>query len=315
MNKEATMNRTLSTLRPAAATLVASLLCGAQGFAAVSLFTPADAKVRAGAESSVPLHIQGARDLGALQLDVAFDGELLEAVEVSPGANMPPVLLEHHVVAPGLLRIALAASEPIEGDARLDLRFRGLTAGSSTLSVDDARAWELATGFDLLTDTRPGQVTVTRGPSLTLLLVAVAAAFVLLLLLLLVILLSRRRGKRGETPTRAPSASPPPPSTEPPSPAPAYPLHGSGGGAPPPPPPGTSQGAVHSSLAEPAGTVAPSPPPPPQWYVSRGGERFGPYEGPHLAAMMREGRVLPDDLVWSERLGDWARADSVEGLA
>jgi hypothetical protein len=51
-----------------------------------------------------------------------------------------------------------------------------------------------------------------------------------------------------------------------------------------------------------------------QWYVSRGGKRYGPYRREELAQHARSGNVVPTDLVWSESTDGWVRADQVPGL-
>ena len=51
-----------------------------------------------------------------------------------------------------------------------------------------------------------------------------------------------------------------------------------------------------------------------QWYYYSSGERQGPVSGSELKALADRGELQPDDLVWTERLGDWQPAKVVKGL-
>lgn len=51
-----------------------------------------------------------------------------------------------------------------------------------------------------------------------------------------------------------------------------------------------------------------------QWYISRDGQRFGPYSWADLTAYAQTGRVLPDDDVWTEGNTSWVKARAVSGL-
>ena len=272
------MNR-FQTFRimPAAAAAFSFVFAVHASAAGLSVFPPPDTRVRTGGETTLPVTIEGARDLGALQFDIIFQDDILEIVEVTSGAGMPPVLLDFHVVSPGLLRVALAGSEPIDGDVQIDVRIRGLAAGSGDVALQDTLAWELTSGFELLTESRPGQITVTGGMPMVGLLIALILGLLLLVAIGLILLL--RKGKPGG----------------------GQPTTGSGAGAPPSPP----------------GPAPPAPPAasaPRAWYLGRGGERYGPYDEQQFKTMARDGNVLPDDLVWNETMAEWLRADAVRGL-
>ncbi len=51
-----------------------------------------------------------------------------------------------------------------------------------------------------------------------------------------------------------------------------------------------------------------------QWYLSREGERYGPYSWEQLCEFAAAGRVGPQDFVWGEGMSDWVAATEVEGL-
>ena len=71
--------------------------------------------------------------------------------------------------------------------------------------------------------------------------------------------------------------------------------------------------------------VPPSVPPPTQtepahrapagdWYLSRGGNQYGPYTFEQLVQYARQGNVQPEDQVWNQSISGWTRAGSVRGL-
>lgn len=51
-----------------------------------------------------------------------------------------------------------------------------------------------------------------------------------------------------------------------------------------------------------------------QWYLSRKGEQYGPYNWAQLREFAEAGRVRPEDFVWCEGMPDWVAAVEVEGL-
>ena len=52
-----------------------------------------------------------------------------------------------------------------------------------------------------------------------------------------------------------------------------------------------------------------------QWYYVRQGDRFGPVSEQALLELLRQGTVRPDDLVWTDGMADWARADTIPEFA
>jgi len=184
-----------STIALLAAVAALCLIYSAPSFAdALSVYPPPETRVRVGSETTLPVSITGASDLGALQFELIYDEEILEVVNVTQGSGMPPVLLDFNVVRPGLLRVALAGSDPIEGDTRIEVRFRGLATGSGAIELQEVKAWALTTGYDLLTEARPGQVTVTTGLPISGILITV---IVLLVLIAVVVLIVRMRKGKG----------------------------------------------------------------------------------------------------------------------
>lgn len=51
-----------------------------------------------------------------------------------------------------------------------------------------------------------------------------------------------------------------------------------------------------------------------QWHYAQGGRQIGPISQMELMALIRTGQVRPEDLVWSEGMDDWTRADMLPEL-
>lgn len=52
-----------------------------------------------------------------------------------------------------------------------------------------------------------------------------------------------------------------------------------------------------------------------QWYYAVNGQQRGPVEQEDLAALAKDGKLMPDDLVWNSTMGkQWAKASAVPGL-
>ena len=170
------------------------LLNPAKSYAdAISVSPPLETTVQTGSEQTLSISIIGAQDLGALQFELSFNKDIVEIVDVARGSGIPPVLLDFNIIGPGLLRVALAGSEPIDGDAVIDLRVRGLAEGSGAIELMDVQAWALSTGFELLTESTPGMVTVTPVSAFSGILIIAA---LLLFLAALIALIFRMRKKK-----------------------------------------------------------------------------------------------------------------------
>ena len=48
------------------------------------------------------------------------------------------------------------------------------------------------------------------------------------------------------------------------------------------------------------------------WYFEEKGEREGPFDEDAIEAIISEGRILPETLVWNEKMDDWKEAGSTE---
>lgn len=75
-------------------------------------------------------------------------------------------------------------------------------------------------------------------------------------------------------------------------------------------------GAQEAGEAEP-GTPAPTPPPvaaQASWFMSRAGQRFGPYSWEDLRQSARDGNLKQEDLLWQPGMTEWVKAGEREGL-
>jgi hypothetical protein len=51
-----------------------------------------------------------------------------------------------------------------------------------------------------------------------------------------------------------------------------------------------------------------------EWYIGRDEEQFGPYSWSQIVEFSNDGRLHPDDYLWSASMDDWILAAEVEGL-
>lgn len=167
-----------------------------------------------GGAADVPIQVQGASNIGAIQMVLVYDAAVLtpETVTRGPlaGSN---ALLDSNTQTPGRLALGLVTLDGLQGDGTLaTVRFKvlGSAGQSSQLTLEKVEAWEKTSYAPVLVTTEPGQVTVGGGPSLGLLaLLAVCGCGVLLLVLALVAGLVMLRARR--QPAAAPYAAPPTP--------------------------------------------------------------------------------------------------------
>ncbi len=51
-----------------------------------------------------------------------------------------------------------------------------------------------------------------------------------------------------------------------------------------------------------------------EWYYAKGGEKYGPVSAAEIRELAATGRLLPDDLIWTEGMEDWVDARRAPGM-
>jgi len=128
-----------------------------------------------GSRVEVPLSAMDAENLGAAQMELVYDPEVLVFQEVAGGASASQLTIDHYLAAPGRLRLVLnsSARESISGDLLLTkviFEISGATGQQSELQLTAVEAWDNigpeATPAVMLVTLQPGQVTVVASESL-----------------------------------------------------------------------------------------------------------------------------------------------------
>ncbi|MBI4670366.1 MAG: hypothetical protein HY741_01685 [Chloroflexi bacterium] len=170
-----------------------------------------------GSAVQVPIQLIGAPGIGAMHLEILYDARVLQPAGVERGALAGPnALIESNPNQAGRLIIGIITLDGIKGDgvlANVKFNLVGEPGMNSALNIENARAWETGTHFEVLVKTEPGQVNVLAASPPWLIIGAVIAAVALILLLLL-FFLSRRR-KPAPAPAPAPVSYAPPPNISP----------------------------------------------------------------------------------------------------
>ncbi len=182
-------------LGPALAPLGVLLLAGATVLASSVTLVVAPVEGPEGGEVKVPLTVRQCEALGAIQLDLTYDPQVLEVRGVEKGSMSAEIFIEHNVVAPGRLRIVLStsASGSVNGDGALVVAtfiVRGKNGQQCALGLEAAKAWDntrdTALPYEMMVAVEPGKFSVTGGaaaPLPTGVIIGGAAAVVLVLLL------------------------------------------------------------------------------------------------------------------------------------
>lgn len=157
------MKLSVVTLRISGVLALVFSIIGAPAFASSVTIGFQDASGPAGSSAVVPLMVKSAAGLGALQMSVGYDPDVLEPTEVEPGALLSG-LVDFNIVSPGVLSIAMATSQAVNGDGELMLlSFNVLGGSESLLELSEVRAWEQATSFEMMVTAESGRFTVGGG--------------------------------------------------------------------------------------------------------------------------------------------------------
>src|SRR3990172_6103781 len=123
-------------------------------------------QVAAGGRSSVPINVEGAKDIGAMHLELAYDPSVLSAESVENGPAARSAMLEFNTGTAGRVVIGLISLDGIKGDGALaTVKFRaiGQAGQKSALTLERCRAWEARSHFDIVANTRSGEAQLAGG--------------------------------------------------------------------------------------------------------------------------------------------------------
>ncbi len=167
-------------------------------YAASVTVRPETVQAAPGSEVEIPITIQHAAGIGAMELVLAYDPSILEPKTVVNGALLSDnSLLNFNSEQPGRLAIGIATLDYVRGDGALvNAHFvvRGKEGQTSSLRLENARAWEGENRLDVQVNTEAGEFTVS-GAGLPLWLLLLVAIIVIALILVAV---QRRRHRQAK---------------------------------------------------------------------------------------------------------------------
>ncbi len=148
-----------------------------------------------GGTVQVPLNINGATNLGALQFNVRYDPQVLQIDTVTRGALVANGLVDSNASESGKLRVGVVTTDAMNGDgviANANFKVIGRAGTSSVLTIENARAWETPSHLEILVNVQGGRVSVIAA-SPPWLIIGAVLGLALTLFLILIFMLTRRR--------------------------------------------------------------------------------------------------------------------------
>ena len=115
----------------------------------------------AGESVDVAVIVEGANELGSMDLVITFDPEIVEVMSVGKGELNRGLLSSH--TTDGKLAISLADSKGISGDGEIAvITFKALKEGTTELKIESVRAYNVNTHTDIAVDATNGKLTVSK---------------------------------------------------------------------------------------------------------------------------------------------------------
>jgi len=112
-----------------------------------------------GTEIKVPIMIEHAADLGAVEIDLAYDSRLLEFVKLEAG-RINSGMVDFKLVRPGLVRIGSIAEPSLSGDGELFvIALKVLGLGKSSLDFQRVKANAGTSGAEIPITPQSGTLT------------------------------------------------------------------------------------------------------------------------------------------------------------
>ncbi len=117
-----------------------------------------------GSTVQVPITVEGARDVGSVDITLKYDQSVLKAISVETADLSKNAIMESNIEDPGQINIALVDASGINGDgeiATISFSVLGGTGESSPLSLIEAAVYNLEL-VEQQTATRNGVFTVAE---------------------------------------------------------------------------------------------------------------------------------------------------------
>jgi len=123
------------------------------------------AKAIVGTEIRVPIAVENAADLGAVEIDLEYPPNILEFINLEPG-SLKPGMLDFNIVQPGLLRIGSISEPALQGNGDLFvMAFKVIGPGTASLDFRRVIANEGSSGAEIATKPESGTVTAQAAVS------------------------------------------------------------------------------------------------------------------------------------------------------
>jgi hypothetical protein len=132
--------------RAALALTLLAWACAATAHGAATHLVVRSGRGTAGKEIEVPVDVRSPAGLGALEVEVVYDPEVLELKDVGEGPLLADAMLGHKLLVPGRVRCDLISAKPIDSDGSLFVvRFQAKGAkGQTQIALVNAQAWDHA---------------------------------------------------------------------------------------------------------------------------------------------------------------------------
>ncbi len=142
--------------------LAALILLSTLSVASALVVKIPDASGAVGEAVDVPVVVEGAENLGSMDIVVAFDPAVLKVKSVGKGELNKGLLTSN--TGEGVVAISLADSKGINGNGAVAvITFEVLKTGSSDLVIQAVKAYDVNTHVDIKVDTQNGKFTAKEG--------------------------------------------------------------------------------------------------------------------------------------------------------
>jgi hypothetical protein len=117
-------------------------------------------------EATVVLEARQPAGLGALEVEIVYDADALEARSVSKEALLADGMLEYDL-RPGRVRCVMINGEPISADGSvLTVLFQSKrSSGSTTISLENIKAWDFERGLEMRVSATAGDLNLQPAPA------------------------------------------------------------------------------------------------------------------------------------------------------